>query len=400
MTTTTTSSGTVTHYAAPTSKESYLKAAETSEKKKLQAEQNLNKWRDTLNSLPGDASDEEYERVNKKFELAEKQLNYHSNQVEKFKRLAEAAPSNAEIAKLEAKHNQNSTPSTPPSDGSAIQEQQVTSTSGGTTIETKSMGNGSNLVNTTQEVKSNGDMTINSDLGTTSIKQNDSSAVNQGNNISSTNGNDSSFTNGLNETTTGSSSRIVGNAYEVQEGITDYITNSRSSVVAGRSGFNDDRENKKLGLDDLINDVIGFPKAVLEGISKTLEEVATDEDRPKETKGKDLFASMMDNIEKETKPIIDKWKKAAAEAKKEQMAALAKNKVEKMKKQLEAIKKMPESAHKQRLIKAINEGKIEDTYGALNNERKEKNSTFDQNKYDEEVIKYIEKVLELERMRS
>lgn len=292
------------------------------------------------------------------------------------------------------------TPPTPPSDGSAIQEQQVTSTSGGTTIETKSMGNGSNLVNTTQEVKSNGDMTINSDLGTTSIKQNDSSAVNQGNNISSTNGNDSSFTNGLNETTTGSSSRIVGNAYEVQEGITDYITNSRSSVVAGRSGFNDDRENKKLGLDDLIKDLVGYPKAVLEGIGKTLEEVATDEDRPKETKGKDLFASMMDNIEKETKHIIDKWKKAAAEAKKEQMAALAKNKVEKMKKQLEAIKKMPESAHKQRLIKAINEGKIEDTYGALNNERKKKNSTFDQNKYDEEVIKYIEKVLELERMRS
>ena len=399
MTTTTTSSGTVTHYAAPTSKESYLKAAETSEKRKLQAEQNLNKWRDALNSLPGDASDEEYERVNKKFELAEKQLDYHSNQVEKFKRLAEGAPTQVEIAKLEAKYNQNSTPTTPPSDGSAIQEQQVTSTSGGTTVEAKSMGNGSNLVNSTQEVKSNGDMKVSSDLGTTDIKQNDSNNINQGNSAKSTNGNDSTFTNGLNETATGSSSRIVGNPTEVQNGITEEINREKAAIVAGRSGFNDDRENKKLGLDDLIKDLVGYPKAVLEGISKTLEEVATDEDRAKETKGKDLFASMMDNIEKEAKPIIDKWKKAIAEAKKEQMVALAKNKEEKKKKQLEAIEKMPESAHKQRLIKAINEGKLEDTYGALNNEHKEKNSTFDQNKYDEEVIKYIDKVLELERKR-
>ena len=339
---------------------------------------------------------EEAELQGKVFELTreinqiESTISSISKEIQNKKKEQETA--NQELASI-------ATPATPPSDGSAIQEQQVTSTSGGTTVETRSMGNGSNLVNTTQEVKSNGDMTINSDLGTTSIKQNDSNAVNQGNNISSTNGNDSSFTNGLNETTTGSSSKIVGNTYDVQEGITEYINTSRSSIVAGRSGFNDDRENKKLGLDDLINDLIGYPKAILEGISKTLEEVATDEDRPKETKGKDLFTSMMDNIEKETKPIIDKWKKAAAEAKKEQATALAKNKAEKIKKQLEAIEKMPESAHKQRLIKAINEGKIEDTYGALNNEHKEKNSTFDQNKYDEEVTKYIDKVLELERMR-
>lgn len=331
----------------------------------------------------------------KRSELYERQAENYAKNAQKYRNLAEQAS-----AEVSAKSKESAaTPATPPSDGSAIQEQQVTSTSGGTTVETKSMGNGSNLVNTTQEVKSNGDMTINSDLGTTSIKQNDSNAVNQGNNISSTNGNDSSFTNGLNETTTGSSSKIVGNAYEVQEGITDYINCSRSSLVAGRSGFNDDRENKKLGLDDLINDITGYPKAVLEGISKTLEDVATDEDRAKETKGKDLFTSMMDNIENEVKPIIDKWKKGMAEAKKEQMAALAKNKAEKMKKQLEAIEKMPESAHKQRLIKAINEGKLEDTYGALNNEHKEKKSTFDQNKYDEEVIKYIDKVLELERKR-
>ena len=269
----------------------------------------------------------------KRSELYERQAENYAKNAQKYRNLAEQAS-----AEVSAKSKESAaTPATPPSDGSAIQEQQVTSTSGGTTVETKSMGNGSNLVNTTQEVKSNGDMTINSDLGTTSIKQNDSNAVNQGNNISSTNGNDSSFTNGLNETTTGSSSKIVGNAYEVQEGITDYINCSRSSLVAGRSGFNDDRENKKLGLDDLINDITGYPKAVLEGISKTLEDVATDEDRAKETKGKDLFTSMMDNIENEVKPIIDKWKKGMAEAKKEQMAALAKNKAEKMKKQLEAI---------------------------------------------------------------
>lgn len=390
----------MTHYAAPTSKESYLKAAETAEKRKLQAEQNLNKWRDTLNSLPGDASDEEYERVNKKFDLAEKQLDYHSNQVENFKRLAEGAPTQAEIAKLEAKYNQNSTPTTPPPDGSAIQEQQVTSTSGGTTVEAKSMGNGSNLVNTTQEVKSNGDMKVSSDLGTTDIKQNDSNNVNQGNSAKSTNGNDSTFTNGLNETAAGSSSRIVGNPTEVQNGITEEINREKASIVAGRSGFNDDRENKKLGLDDLINDVIGFPKAVLEGVGKTLENVATDEDSSKTTNGKDLFSSMMDNIQAEIEPLVKKWSKAIAEAKKEQAKLLELNKKEKQKKQLEAIEKMPESAHKQRLKKAIEEGKLESTYGELHNEKKEKNSTFDQNKYDEEVVKYIEKVLELERMRS
>lgn len=390
----------MTHYAAPTSKESYLKAAETAEKRKLQAEQNLNKWRDTLNSLPGDASDEEYERVNKKFDLAEKQLDYHSNQVENFKRLAEGAPTQAEIAKLEAKYNQNSTPTTPPPDGSAIQEQQVTSTSGGTTVEAKSMGNGSNLVNTTQEVKSNGDMKVSSDLGTTDIKQNDSNNVNQGNSAKSTNGNDSTFTNGLNETAAGSSSRIVGNPTEVQNGITEEINREKASIVAGRSGFNDDRENKKLGLDDLIKDLVGFPKAVLEGVGKTLENVATDEDSSKTTNGKDLFSSMMDNIQAEIEPLAKKWSKAMAEAKKEQAKLLELNKKEKQKKQLEAIEKMPESAHKQRLKKAIEEGKLESTYGELHNEKKEKNSTFDQNKYDEEVIKYIEKVLELERMRS
>lgn len=331
----------------------------------------------------------------KRSALYERQAEGYAKQSQKYRNLAEQAAAEA-FAKSE---ESASTPATPSSDGSAIQEQQVTSTSGGTTVEAKSMGNGSNLVNTTQEVKSNGDMKVSSDLGTTDIKQNDSNNVNQGNSAKSTNGNDSTFTNGLNETAAGSSSRIVGNPTEVQNGITEEINREKASIVAGRSGFNDDRENKKLGLDDLIKDLVGYPKAVLEGISKTLEEVATDEDRAKETKGKDLFASMMDNIEKEAKPIIDKWKKAIAEAKKEQMAALAKNKAEKMKKQLEAIEKMPESAHKQRLIKAINEGKLEDTYGALNNERKEKKSTFDQNKYDEEVIKYIDKVLELERKR-
>lgn len=335
----------------------------------------------------------------KRSELYERQAENYAKQAQKYRNLAEQASAEAS-AEASAKSEESvSTPTTPPSDGSAIQEQQVTSTSGGTTVEAKSMGNGSNLVNTTQEVKSNGDMKVSSDLGTTDIKQNDSNNINQGNSAKSTNGNDSTFTNGLNETATGSSSRIVGNPTEVQNGITEEINREKAAIVAGRSGFNDDRENKKLGLDDLIKDLVGYPKAVLEGISKTLEEVATDEDRAKETKGKDLFASMMDNIEKEAKPIIDKWKKAIAEAKKEQMVALAKNKEEKKKKQLEAIEKMPESAHKQRLIKAINEGKLEDTYGALNNEHKEKNSTFDQNKYDEEVIKYIDKVLELERKR-
>lgn len=292
------------------------------------------------------------------------------------------------------------TPLTPPSDGSAIQEQQVISTSGGTTIEVKSMGNGSNLVNTTQEVKSNGDMKVSSDLGTTDIKQNDSNDINQGNSAKSTNGNDSTFTNGLNETAAGSSSRIVGNPNEVQNGITEEINREKASIVAGRSGFNDDRENKKLGLDDLIKDLVGFPKAVLEGVGKTLENVATDEDSSKTTNGKDLFSSMMDNIQAEIEPLVKKWSKAMAEAKKEQAKLLELNKKEKQKKQLEAIEKMPESAHKQRLKKAIEEGKLESTYGELHNEKKEKNSTFDQNKYDEEVIKYIEKVLELERMRS
>lgn len=292
------------------------------------------------------------------------------------------------------------TPVTPPSDGSAIQEQQVTSTSGGTTVEAKSMGNGSNLVNTTQEVKSNGDMKVSSDLGTTDIKQNDSNDINQGNSVKSTNGNDSTFTNGLNETAAGSSSRIVGNPTEVQNGITEEINREKASIVAGRSGFNDDRESKKLGLDDFIKDLVGFPKAVLEGVGKTLENVATDEDSSKTTNGKDLFSSMMDNIQAEIEPLVKKWSKAMAEAKKEQAKLLELNKKEKKKKQLEAIEKMPESAHKQRLKKAIEEGKLESTYGELHNEKKEKNSTFDQNKYDEEVIKYIEKVLELERMRS
>lgn len=303
---------------------------------------------------------------------------------------------NAQDDKLEAQGYGN----LPPSDGSAIQEQKVTSSSSGTTVETKSMGNGSNLVNTTQEVKSNGDMKVSSDLGTTDIKQNDSNNINQGNSAKSTNGNDSTFTNGLNESASGSSSRVVGNPSEVQNGITEEINREKASIVAGRSGFNDTREEEGLGgIAGILKDIIGYPKAVLEGISKTLEEVATDEDRAKETKGKDLFTSMMDNIEKETKPIVDKWRKAMAEARKERMAALVKNKEEKKKKQLEAIEKMPDSAHKQRLIKAINEGKLEDTYGALNNEHKEKKSTFDQNKYDEEVIKYVDKVLELERKR-
>lgn len=292
------------------------------------------------------------------------------------------------------------TESTPPSDGSAIQEQRVTSSAGGTIVEQKSMGNNSNLVNTAQEIKSNGDMKISSDLGSTDLKQNDFNNINQGNSTKSTNGNDSNFTNGLNETAAGSSSRIVGNPAEVQNGITEEINREKASIVAGRSGFNDDREEQKLGISDLIKDAIGFPKAVLEGIGKTLEDVATDEDESKITNGKSLFSSMMSDIEAEIKPIIKKWSKTAAETKKEQAIILGKNKIEKMKKQLELIEKMPESAHKQRLKKAIEEGNIELTYGELHNEKKEKNSTFDQNKYDEEVIKYIEKVLELERKRS
>lgn len=345
----------------------------------------------------GIPSYEEAELQGKVFELS-REINQIENTISSISTEIQNKKKEQEIADQELAAT--ATPVTPPSDGSAIQEKKVTNTPGGTTVETKSMGNGSNLVNTTQEVKSNGDMKVSSDLGTTDIKQNDSNNINQGNSAKSTNGNDSTFTNGLNESASGSSSRVVGNPSEVQNGITEEINREKASIVAGRSGFNDTREEEGLGgIAGILKDIIGYPKAVLEGISKTLEEVATDEDRPKETKGKDLFSSMMDNIEKETKPIVDKWKKAMAEARKERMAALAKNKEEKKKKQLEAIEKMPDSAHKQRLIKAIKEGKLEETYGALNNEHKEKKSTFDQNKYDEEVIKYVDKVLELERKR-
>lgn len=345
----------------------------------------------------GIPSYEEAELQGKVFELT-REINQIENTISSISKEIQNKKKEQETINQELAST--ATPVTPPSDGSAIQEKKVTNTPGGTTVETKSMGNGSNLVNTTQEVKSNGDMKVSSDLGTTDIKQNDSNNINQGNSAKSTNGNDSTFTNGLNESASGSSSRVVGNPSEVQNGITEEINREKASIVAGRSGFNDTREEEGLGgIAGILKDIIGYPKAVLEGISKTLEEVATDEDRAKETKGKDLFTSMMDNIEKETKPIVDKWKKAMAEAKKERMAALVKSKEEKKKKQLEAIEKMPDSAHKQRLIKAINEGKLEDTYGALNNEHKEKKSTFDQNKYDEEVIKYIDKVLELERKR-
>lgn len=345
----------------------------------------------------GIPSYEEAELQGKVFELT-REINQIENTISSISK--EIQNKKKEQETIDQELASTATPVTPPSDGSAIQEKKVTNTPGGTTVETKSMGNGSNLVNTTQEVKSNGDMKVSSDLGTTDIKQNDSNNINQGNSAKSTNGNDSTFTNGLNESACGSSSRVVGNPSEVQNGITEEINREKASIVAGRSGFNDTREEEGLGgIAGILKDIIGYPKAVLEGISKTLEEVATDEDRAKETKGKDLFTSMMDNIEKETKPIVDKWKKAMAEARKERMAALAKSKEEKKKKQLEAIEKMPDSAHKQRLIKAINEGKLEETYGALNNEHKEKKSTFDQNKYDEEVIKYVDKVLELERKR-
>lgn len=368
----------------------YLETAERFQRLAQNSTDNATKyWNQAVDK---EEAGEDASALYKRSALFERQAENYAKNAQKYRNLAEQAAAKSKETV--------SAPTTPPSDGSAIQEQKVTSSSGGTTVETKSMGNGSNLVNTTQEVKSNGDMKVSSDLGTTDVKQNDSNNINQGNSAKSTNGNDSTFTNGLNETAAGSSSRVVGNPSEVQNGITEEINREKASIVAGRSGFNDTREEEGLGgIAGILKDIIGYPKAVLEGISKTLEEVATDEDRPKETKGKDLFSSMMDNIEKETKPIVDKWKKAMAEARKERMAALAKNKVEKKKKQLEAIEKMPDSAHKQRLIKAIKEGKLEDTYGALNNENKEKKSTFDQNKYDEEVVKYVDKVLELERKR-
>lgn len=326
---------------------------------------------------------------------AREEMRKNQEMIEKYEAEIYEYKANAQDDKLQEQGYGN----LPPSDGSAIQEQKVTSSSGGTTVETKSMGNGSNLVNTTQEVKSNGDMKVSSDLGTTDIKQNDSNSINQGNSAKSTNGNNSSYTNGLNESASGSSSRVIGNPSETQNGITEEINREKAKIVAARSGFNDDRNDDSYGLKDFINDVIGFPKAILEGISKTLEDVATEEDESKDTKGKDLFSSMMDNIEAEIEPILKRWKKAKAEAMKEQAKVLEHNKKEKKKQQIEAIKKMPDSAHKQRLLKAINEGKVEETYGALSTEGKEKKSTFDQTKYDEEVIKYIETVIELERKR-
>lgn len=367
----------------------YLEAAERFQRLAQNSTDNATKyWNQAVDK---EEAGEDASALYKRSALFERQAENYAKNAQKYRNLAEQAAAKSKETV--------SAPTTPPSDGSAIQEQKVTSSSGGTTVETKSMGNGSNLVNTTQEVKSNGDMKVSSDLGTTDIKQNDSNNINQGNSAKSTNGNDSTFTNGLNESASGSSSRVIGNPSETQNGITEEINREKAKIVAARSGFNDDRNDDSYGLKDFIDDVIGFPKVILEGISKTLEDVATEEDESKDTKGKDLFSSMMDNIEAEIEPILKRWKKAKAEAMKEQAKVLEHNKKEKKKQQLEAIKKMPDSAHKQRLLKAINEGKVEETYGALSTEGKEKKSTFDQTKYDEEVIKYIEKVIELERKR-
>lgn len=281
-----------------------------------------------------------------------------------------------------------------PSSSGAITRQQYERTSTRTTVSVRSSGDKSGKYNSTEESYQNGTHNIETDMVSKMSTQGDRVASYGGNHISDIVGNESNHTNGLNEGAYGSRTRIIGNPDVVNGKLHEEAERLKTELVAARSGFNDDRDDSPFSF---IDDLIGIPGKILNAITSIDDDVAEGDDTPLFSGGSNLFTSIMVDVANEIAQYIDRLSKISLSTNLEKAKLAGKNEVEKQKKQLELIEKLPDSASKEKLKEAVLNGDLGVLLSNPSNENKEKNSKYNPDEYEQKAAEIIPQIIELER---
>lgn len=263
-----------------------------------------------------------------------------------------------------------------------------------TTRTVSSYGDNSNMYNSSEEVYSNGNQILNTDNVTKRVVQTDNVSSNRGNNISDTSGNDSVYTNELNEGAYGSRMRIIGNPDVVNKELHKDADKLKAEIVAARSGFNDDRNDSDW---NVLDDLMSIPSKIFSAITCVDDDVAEGDDMPLPTSGNNLFLAMATDIAMEIANYTKRFAKISASSQMKKAELAVKNEVEKKAKQIEMIQNLPDSASKEKLLKAVQEGNLMALMANPSNEGKEKKSTYDKDEYEAKAAELIPQLIELEK---
>jgi hypothetical protein len=276
----------------------------------------------------------------------------------------------------------------------AVTRQQYERSSTKTTISVRSSGDKSGKYNSTEEAYQNGTHNIESDRVSKTSTRGDRVASYGGNHISDVIGNESNHTNGLNEGAFGSRTRIIGNPDVVNGKLHEEAERLKTELVAARSGFNDDRNDTSF---NPIKELFSIPGKILDAVTSIDDDVAEGDDEPLFSGGTNLFTSMMADVANEIAQYTKKLSKISLSGSLEKARLVTVNEVEKQKKQLELIEKLPDSASKEKLKEAVAKGDLAALLSNPSNENKEKNSKYKADEYEQKAAEIIPQLIELER---
>lgn len=168
----------------------------------------------------------------------------------------------------------------------------------------------------------------------------------------------------------------------------------KAEVVAARSGFNDDRDSLDF---DIFGPLAELPSAVLDTFISIPEDVARGDDTPLSVPSNNLFTAMISDVTQEASRIMSKVSKISTATLLKKAELAAKNKIEKQKKQLELLKKLPESITKERILEAVKSGNLLALFSNPSNENKDKKSIYNKDEYEAKVAEILPQLIEIER---
>lgn len=263
-----------------------------------------------------------------------------------------------------------------------------------TSFAVRSSGDKSGKYNSSEEIYQNGTHIFETgEISKISTKCNRMSSYG-GNNIIDTIGNESNYTGGLNEGAFGSRTRIIGNPDVVNSKLHETADRLKSKLVATRSGFNDNRNEGNISKLSTLGNI---PKNIFNNITSVEDDVANGDDIPLPNHGNNLFIAMAADIAIELGLYSDKLSKISASSSKEMAKLSILNEKEKLKKQEELIKNLPESYSKEKIIQEASSGNLTALLSNPSNEDKNKKSTYNKDAYEALASEILPDIIELEK---
>lgn len=280
------------------------------------------------------------------------------------------------------------------SESSAITKHDFSKSAAKTTVGIRSLGDKSGKFNYSEEIYTNGTHIINTENESKTITQTNKVEINGSNRIQFTSGNDSKFTSSLDEGVYGSRTRIIGNSAVVAQGLHSAADKLKATLVAARSGFNDDRNDTPATSNPSLGSI---PPSVKNNISSLKADSATGDDEPLTSGGGNIFMSMVSEVQNEISSYTKIAKKFSADSIKEQAALALKNISEKTKKMLELIQSLPDGPTKTKILEDYKKGDTNAIFRNPSSESKEKKSKYNADEYEAEAAKIVPQIIELEK---